>query len=164
MMQKWHLPIIKKTAVPVGVFQWLTHPGSLTARLENHFSAPVSVECLSESFIRCPGDYARILQIRAGSRVWRREVYLFCSSARVVHAITLIPDQTLQDWARPLRFIRNRPLGHLLFNMRGIFRSKLRISFRDGNWCRYSLFSNNQTALLVEEHFLGPFFHEQEAS
>ncbi len=161
MKYKWHHPLVIRPLISAELFRWLTYSGSLTARLQVEFRSPVRVNRLSESFVRCPADYAHILHMRAGSRIWRREVDLFCGNDRVVHAITLIPNQTLEDWARPLRYIRQRPLGHFLFSIKGIIRSELRISYQNEQWCRYSLFGNQRNNLLVEEQFLHPYFSTQ---
>lgn len=93
---------------------WLTTPGSLTARLMAH-SRAFRVQRLHQRGAICLPDEAAAIGMRRAGRVWEREVLLRCDDAPVVFAHTVVPaSSTASDW--PLfSALGERSLGSTLF-------------------------------------------------
>jgi chorismate--pyruvate lyase len=93
---------------------WLTTPGSLTARLIAH-SRQFRVQKLRQAGNLCLADEAGAIGLARPGRVWEREVLLRCDGAPVVYAHTVVPlDASANDW--PLfSALGERSLGTTLF-------------------------------------------------
>jgi chorismate--pyruvate lyase len=93
---------------------WLTTPGSLTARLIAH-SRAFRVQRLHQRSALCLADEARAIGLPRRERVWEREVLLRCDGQPVVFAHTVVPtSSTASDW--PLfSALGERSLGSTLF-------------------------------------------------
>jgi chorismate--pyruvate lyase len=93
---------------------WLTTPGSLTARLVAH-SGAFRVQRLHQTGAICLPDEARAIGLPRPERVWEREVLLRCDGVPVVFAHTVVPtSSTASDW--PLfSALGERSLGSTLF-------------------------------------------------
>jgi chorismate--pyruvate lyase len=93
---------------------WLTTPGSLTARLVRH-SQSFRVQRLHQRSAICLPDEARAIGLPRPERVWEREVLLCCDGVPVVFAHTVVPTScTASDW--PLfSALGERSLGSTLF-------------------------------------------------
>jgi chorismate--pyruvate lyase len=93
---------------------WLTTPGSLTARLVAH-SQSFRVQRLHQRSATCLPDEARAIGMPRPERVWEREVLLRCDGEPVVFAHTVVPTTcTASDW--PLfSALGERSLGSTLF-------------------------------------------------
>jgi chorismate--pyruvate lyase len=93
---------------------WLTTPGSLTARLVAH-SRQFRVQKLRQESNLCLADEARAIGLARPQRVWEREVLLRCDGKPVVYGHTVVPmSATASDW--PLfSALGERSLGSTLF-------------------------------------------------
>jgi chorismate--pyruvate lyase len=93
---------------------WLTTPGSLTARLIGH-SRQFRVQKLRQETNLCLADEAAAIGLAKPRRVWEREVLLRCDGEPVVYGHTVVPTSaTAQDW--PLfSALGERSLGTTLF-------------------------------------------------
>jgi chorismate--pyruvate lyase len=93
---------------------WLTTPGSLTARLVAH-SRAFRVQRLHQAGAICLPDEAHAIGLPRPERVWEREVLLRCDGVPVVFAHTVVPtSSTASDW--PLfSALGERSLGSTLF-------------------------------------------------
>jgi chorismate--pyruvate lyase len=93
---------------------WLTTPGSLTARLIAH-SQQFRVQKLRQQGSLCLADEASAIGLARPRRVWEREVLLRCDGRPVVYGHTVVPmSATASDW--PLfSALGERSLGTTLF-------------------------------------------------
>jgi chorismate--pyruvate lyase len=93
---------------------WLTTPGSLTARLIAH-SRQFRVQKLRQQSNPCLADEAGAIGLARPRRVWEREVLLRCDGKPVVYGHTVVPmSATAHDW--PLfSALGERSLGTTLF-------------------------------------------------
>jgi chorismate--pyruvate lyase len=93
---------------------WLSTPGSLTARLIAH-SRQFRVQKLRQAPNRCLADEAAAIGLARPQRVWEREVLLRCDGRPVVYGHTVVPmSATASDW--PLfSALGERSLGTTLF-------------------------------------------------
>jgi chorismate lyase len=94
---------------------WLTTPGSLTARLIAH-SHQFRVQKLHQNGAFCLADEAAEIGLPRPGRVWEREVLLRCDDQPVVFAHTVVnAASTASDW--PLfSALGERSLGTTLFH------------------------------------------------
>lgn len=99
---------------PSAVRDWLTTPGSLTARLVAH-SRQFRVQKLRQASAVCLADEARAVGLARPQRVWEREVVLRCDGRPAVYGHTVVPlSATAHDW--PLfSALGERSLGTTLF-------------------------------------------------
>ena len=93
---------------------WLTTPGSLTARLIAH-SRQFRVQKLRQAPNLCLADEAAAIGLDRPRRVWEREVLLRCDGVPVVYGHTVVPTSaSAHDW--PLfSALGERSLGTTLF-------------------------------------------------
>jgi chorismate--pyruvate lyase len=110
---RWLSHVNGVQALP-GMRDWLTTPGSLTARLIAHSKA-FRVQRLHQSGAICLPDEARAMNMRRPGRVLEREVLLRCDGQPVVFAHTVVSaSSTATDW--PLfSALGERSLGTTLF-------------------------------------------------
>jgi chorismate--pyruvate lyase len=99
---------------PKAMRDWLTTPGSLTARLVAH-SRQFRVQKLRQAGALCLADEALAIGLPRRERVWEREVLLRCDGVPVVYGHTVVPaSATAHDW--PLfSALGERSLGSTLF-------------------------------------------------
>ena len=99
---------------PAAMRDWLTTPGSLTARLIAH-SHQFRVQKLRQQGNPCLTDEASAIGLFRPQRVWEREVLLRCDGKPVVYGHTVVPmSATAHDW--PLfSALGERSLGTTLF-------------------------------------------------
>jgi len=99
---------------PAAMRDWLTTPGSLTARLIAH-SRQFRVQKLRQAGAVCLADEAAAIGLARPQRVWEREVLLRCDGRPAVYGHTVVPtDATAHDW--PLfSALGERSLGTTLF-------------------------------------------------
>jgi chorismate--pyruvate lyase len=93
---------------------WLTTPGSLTAKLIAH-SRQFRVQKMHQNGAMCLADEAAVIGLPRPARVWEREVLLRCDDKPVVFAHTVVnAASTATDW--PLfSALGERSLGTTLF-------------------------------------------------
>jgi chorismate--pyruvate lyase len=99
---------------PAAMHDWLTTPGSLTARLVSQ-STRFRVQKLRQASNVCLADEAAAIGLPRPMRVWEREVLLRCDGRPVVYGHTVVPsDANASDW--PLfSALGERSLGSTLF-------------------------------------------------
>ena len=102
------------TGAPAAMRDWLTTPGSLTARLIAH-SRHFRVQKLRQAGNVCLADEAGAIGLARPRRVWEREVLLRCDGQPVVYGHTVVPmSASASDW--PLfSALGERSLGSTLF-------------------------------------------------
>jgi chorismate--pyruvate lyase len=110
---RWHRHVGAVSA-SAPMRDWLTTPGSLTARLVAH-SRSFRVQRLHQKSAICLPDEALAIGLPRPERVWEREVLLRCDGQPVVFAHTVVPTScTASDW--PLfSALGERSLGSTLF-------------------------------------------------
>jgi chorismate--pyruvate lyase len=106
------------------MLDWLTTPGSLTARLIAH-SRAFRVQKLRQQGALCLADEARAIGLPRARRVWEREVLLRCDGRPVVYGHTVVPlNASANDW--PLfSALGERSLGTTLFYDPRVVRGQL---------------------------------------
>jgi chorismate--pyruvate lyase len=99
---------------PAAMHDWLTTPGSLTARLVSQ-STRFRVQKLRQASNVCLADEAAAIGLPRPMRVWEREVLLRCDGQPVVYGHTVVPmSASANDW--PLfSALGERSLGTTLF-------------------------------------------------
>ncbi len=154
---------------------WLTTPGSLTARLIAH-SRQFRVQKLRQAPSLCLADEAAAVGLPRPQRVLEREVLLRCDGRPVVYGHTVVPTSaTASDW--PLfSALGERSLGTTLFHDPLVQRGRLEFArIRPGHpllarvlaalngdgvrpdatyYARRCLYRRRQGLLLVTEVFL----------
>lgn len=134
---------------------WLTTPGSLTARLIAH-SRQFRVQKLRQESNLCLADEAAAIGLDRPRRVWEREVLLRCDGEPVVYGHTVVPmSATAQDW--PLfSALGERSLGTTLFYDPRVQRGRLEFArIRPG----HPLLARVQAALAREGKVLPDAIH-----
>jgi len=159
---------------PAAMRDWLTTPGSLTARLIAH-SQHFRVQKLRQASNVCLADEAGAIGLARPQRVWEREVLLRCDDRPVVYGHTVVPmSASASDW--PLfSALGERSLGTTLFHDPLVRRGELEFArLRPGHpllarvhnvlgidgpphetyFARRCLYRRRQGVLLVTEVFL----------
>ena len=156
---------------------WLTTPGSLTARLVAH-SRNFRVQKLRQRSALCLADEAAAIGLARPQRAWEREVLLRCDGKPVVYGHTVVPmSASASDWPLfsalgerslgstlfydplvrrgQLEFARIRP-GHPLFaRVRGALEAQGQEAPLDAtDYARRCVYRRRQGLLLVTEVFL----------
>jgi chorismate--pyruvate lyase len=110
---RW-LPHPEGVRAPQAMHDWLTTPGSLTARLVAH-SRQFRVQKVRQAGAVCLADEAQAIGLARPRRVWEREVLLRCDGRPAVYGHTVVPlNATAHDW--PLfSALGERSLGSTLF-------------------------------------------------
>jgi len=170
----WHdLGSYKISAMPEDKLDWLVDVGSLTRKLIGACSpGQFRVNLLSQNWARPLPSESKVLNMRRGESALIREVQLFCNQTPWVFARTVIPVSSFSGKARRLAYLRNKPLGALLFSDPTTIRENMQISkLLPGNflwvkasegllkqpeelWGRRTLFYYAHKPLLVNEIFL----------
>ena len=107
-------PHARAVHAPQALHDWLTTPGSLTARLvasSDHFR----VRRVHQRVAMCLHDEAAAIGLARPQKVWEREVLLMCDGQPAVFGHTVVPlDANSTDW--PLfSALGERSLGSTLF-------------------------------------------------
>lgn len=173
---RWHRHP-PRAVTPTALRGWLTDARSMTERIRarcSHFSVRVIRQRLDCAY----ADEAAILPVRAGERVWVREVLLIADGCPVVFGRTLLPGRGRRGVWRLFHNRGTRPLGEDLFDNPRIRRQELRstcVDRRDaryhyacdaaglaampkGLWARRSVFLLHDCPLMVSEFFLPAIF------
>jgi chorismate--pyruvate lyase len=169
---RW-LPHANGVQAPLRIRDWLTTPGSLTARLVAH-SSHFRVQRLRQAGATCMPDEVGPIGLHRQARVWERDVLLRCDGEPVVFAHTVVSaSSTATDW--PLfSALGERSLGTTLFYDPLVKRGQLEFArIRAGHpllarangalgntlrdkvyYARRCLYRRHQGLLLVTEVFL----------
>ena len=168
----WHADLPKHATSP-DLRDWLTHRGSLTARLIAH-SEQFNVQRLHQQSAPCLPDEAGVMGLLARARVVQREVLLRCDGVAVVYAHTVLPSTANASQWPLFASLGNKSLGSTLFNdplvvrgalhycrlpqthplMRRIAALHLWTPGMPSLYARRSLFTRHGSSLLVTEVFL----------
>ncbi len=168
-------PAIQQSSLPAKLLDWLTDPGSLTARLIAN-SGEFQVRLIGQTFMMASEQEQQALALSphylASSEHLIREVLLCCDGEPWVYARTVIPASTLTGEEQNLAQLGEQPLGATLFNSPNMTREDLVIAALPetakvvkavkavgslptiGLWGRRSLFHLANKPLLVHEIFL----------
>lgn len=162
----------RRSARPLaGLQQWLTDPGSLTARLVAKSEGRFEVEVVRQVIGRPSLHECQALGLHPSQLALIREVILKGNNQPWVFARSLLPLSSLTGELRHLRKQANRPLGAFLFSQPHLHRSPIVLAaIRPAHayvpahlmgaavlWGRRSVFSLNAKPLLVSEVFLPDF-------
>lgn len=154
-----------------GLRDWLTDPGSLTARLQQH--GVFTLRLLRQGLARPNPDEAALLGQSAGRLARIREVALYCDNRVLVFAHTALSRAPRGPLCRWLDRLGERSLGALLFAHPGFARGPLRSRRIDARhplyaraiaalglsaapptlWARRSCFTFDAQRVLVTEVF-----------
>ncbi len=165
-----------KKPVLAKVFQpWLTHRGSLTARLQLRYSQ-FAVKPVKVRYAKPIADESILLQLPAHKTALMREVLLMGNNQPVVFAHSVLPRASLRGPWNGLGRLGNKPLGATLFvnqivKRMPFFYKKLspqhqlfkrataHLNIKPTHlWARRSVFSLNCAKILVTEVFLEQLF------
>jgi len=138
--------------IPEDVKRWLHDGQSLTKKLKNKFEL-FSVDVTSQKKITPCSSEKEILDY-SGTCI-EREVELLGNGNAVVYARSVIPETI--DTVDLLN-IGIRPLGEALFNYPNMSREIFQITNIGNTWGRRSIFTVNNTKVLVSEFFLDALF------
>jgi chorismate--pyruvate lyase len=162
---------------PAAMHDWLTAPGSLTARLVAH-SRQFRVQKVRQASAVCLADEAAAIGLARPQRVWEREVLLRCDGRPAVYGHTVVPaSATARDWPLfsalgerslgstlfydplvrrgQLEFARIRPGHPLLARVRAVLGADLDDRPEDATYyARRCVYRRRQGLLLVTEVFL----------
>lgn len=155
---------------PLHVRSWLEEPGSLTARLRRAAGAGFGVRRLGQCFGRPYAGESHALGLPRRRLALIREVLLSDGNTPLVLARTIIPPRVLHGEHCALAKLGNRPLGEVLFALRGLRRTHLEYAhlapaewlsgvavdyqLAGPVWGRRSLYEVDRVSLLVCEFFL----------
>lgn len=135
---------------------WLTHPGSLTARLRAH-CREFCVELLFQGSAPLARDETLALALPPGTLGQVREVRLCCDGVPVVWARSVWARQPRRAADRVLAGLGARSLGSLLFTDPQTRRGPLEYTRERGRpylWARRSRFLCRGKTVVVMEGFL----------
>lgn len=140
--------------VPPRLRPWLLARGSLTRHLRRTAHGRFRVDPIGETWVYADTRCAQWLGVRAGQRIWRREVRLLGMEQVWVHAHTLANPRA---W-KLLRLNRlgSRSLGSVLYR-KGAVRARFALlrAPGSGRWARQTLHALPGGArLLVTEEFV----------
>ena len=125
-----------------GLRDWLTDPGSLTARLQQR--GAFALRLLRQGQGRPNRDETAVLGQPAGQRARIREVTLSCDGRVLVFAHTVLPRAPRGPFCRWLGRLGERSLGALLFAHPGFARGPLHCRRLDA---RHPLYARAMAAL-----------------
>jgi chorismate lyase len=165
--QQW----LKKPMLSGAYRRWLIDNGSLTARLQQHYSQ-FAVKPVAVKYAKAIQDEAALLHLPAYKAALIREVLLMGKNQPVVFAHSVLPRTSLRGAWNGLGRLGNKPLGATLFANPVVKRTPLEykklprqhpISMRLAEhmqtspkalWARRSVFQLNCARILVTEVFL----------
>lgn len=149
---------LERLTVPPLLRDWLSDPGSLTARLRHHGSFRVAP---GASWIGPPTADERTLLGHTGRRfALIREVMLLLDEEPVVEARSVLPLTSLRNGNRSLASMGSRSLGSELYHHPVACRDRVWARYgltpagRGPCWGRQSRFLKRGRPLLVAEYFL----------
>ena len=175
-MRRLHL-----RSLPAHVEEWLSDPGSLTARLIEYCDGRFHVRLLSQQWSRPLESERQVLSMAMGEQALVREVELWCDTMPLVFARTLIPVTSLKGRVRELTMLGTRPLGAVLFSDKSTRRELFEVAeLRNQHalferatrslgtlpvslWGRRTRFKYADQPLLVHEIFLPTLLEESAA-
>ena len=130
------------SGLPGKIEDWLSEPGSLTARVRARCSEQFRFQLFDERHER---DVVLFDALQPG-QVFCREILMSCGNSPQVFARTLVPAATLQalPW---LGELRDRPLGSRLFDEPGYMRGRFHVAKLAPGDALYDYVNKRVTAL-----------------
>lgn len=122
----WIWPTIMQDNLSCSLYDWLTHPGSLTARLKTQCQQ-FSVQVLIEGEYPLSDDERAQLNLTEPTG-FIREVLLHLDGVPWVFARSVMPLSTIQKAGSELANLGSKPLGAVLFNSPDMQRSAIEIA------------------------------------
>lgn len=142
--------------------EWLLDSGSLTQNLKDLAPGRFSVQLIHTGFGRASLSESAALNIPFRQQVYVREVALCIDHKPVIFARSIIPRSSLTGSERQLLFLKNKPLGEVLFTHPNMRRAPIQIKRgmvqNQACWGRRSVFYLNNKPLLVSEFFTSDLF------
>lgn len=164
-----HLP----ATVPAELRPWLLDSGSLTRHLRALSDQRLQVERLAQAWRLPQPSEARWLNLAPGRRALVREVILRGNGTPWVYARSIIPPGALHGDLRRLRWLKEAPLGEVLFRQPHLRRTPFELARLEPRqlppvvraaigratylWGRRSRFAVGERQLIVSEIFLPAF-------
>ncbi len=163
---------LRGSLLPNEIAPWVTDKGSLTKTIIHKCHGSFDVRVQNQSWSKAKPTESAILGISKGIRTMLREVELRCDDEPWIFARTLIPSINLKGGAKRLAFLKNRPLGAVLFADPNTKRLLIEVAKIDSRhdifykatnnlnfipselWGRRTLFVFSGKKLLVNEIFL----------
>lgn len=133
---------------------YLFDPTSLTEKLQKAAKEHFTVKVIAEGFVLVMPQTVVQLELKGKQMVWQRVVALCVDDEPWVLAKTFIPLPSLQGKGRQLLYLKNRPLGKVLFRDPHLKRSAFEVRMSQEGPVRYSVFNFYGAPLLVAETFL----------
>jgi chorismate--pyruvate lyase len=162
---------LKKPRVSAAYRNWLIDNGSLTARLQKHYTN-FSVKTVAIKYAKPIQDEAALLRQASYKTALIREVLLMGDNQPVVFAHSVLPRASLRGAWNGLGRLGSKPLGATLFANPKVKRTPLSYKKLTPNhvlykhatehliqkpsylWARRSIFSLNCASIMVTEVFL----------
>ncbi len=150
---------------------WLFDKGSLTRRLRALSDDEFKVIPLREEAGPILPQECQLLGLPPGGRGWIREVYLVGFDRPWIYARSVVGDRDTDGSDSALFKLGSVPLGTLLFGEKSYQRGEIEVCrYEDACnasrqpayplWARRSIFSREQTNILVHEMFLPALWEE----
>lgn len=95
------------SGLPSDIARWLLYSGSLTEKLMD-VCADFQVEIVEEG-------WQAVTSSENFTKQWMREVLLKCGNQKLIFAQTILPDVTIENVAKEVLHLGNRPIGLWLF-------------------------------------------------
>ena len=105
----------RPAALPEPVYQWLSDAASLTRRVTAACGGHFRVRVVSQAWGTAYNSERELLGLGPRAACLVREVELLCDEVPQIFARTLMPASSLTGAARRLAWLRDRPLGAVLF-------------------------------------------------
>lgn len=120
--------LFNSQVLPKPTQQWLLDEGSLTAHLIKKTQGDFAVKLLQQSFRKPTLSERMLLNIPPKQVALIREVVLLCHQQPWVLARSVIPLNSLKGKLNHLRYLKSKPLGHLLFTSPNMTRDPFEVA------------------------------------
>lgn len=148
---------------PSSLAFYLKAKGSLTALLEQLAGQPLKVVIEFEGFRKLSIAEKKQLQFQAGLfnrpvMAWVRQVKLYGDDeVPWVSAQSIFPLMSLQGDAKRLKYLKNMPVGYVLFKRQNVLPNRRLIVETQKGWQRQTCYDWYGRSLLIVETFLPAF-------
>ncbi|MDO5652284.1 MAG: chorismate lyase [Moraxella sp.] len=161
---------------PPALAYYLHSTGSLTAHLEAIKGKPLRVKILQQALTPLSHTQKRLLglPLHKTRLAWVREVLLFGDDGDVaddmadnmawVRAMSVFPLTSLQGNAKRLRYLKQRPIGYVMFARTRHLSHERSFDYNQGNWGRHTVYDWHGRKLLISEIFLPAFVERLQSS
>lgn len=168
----------QQTQPDLNQYLWMSEYGSMTEKLILAGEVPLQLRVQAASHQRLNREEHQFLDIPYRQRAYVREVIILVDGQPWVFGRTIIPQATLNGTGGRLKLLGERPLGKLLFGNKHNPRLLMEVAkitpahflypesetkgTAEPLWARRSLFSFEDSPLMVQEVFLPdcPFYRQ----